>query len=135
MRQYFNLPTEKQYVNPPFEWYRHIDAHESEHVKQFESVKDTINEELPEAVKNQEPKVRKKYEDSGKRNTAMDALNKKWDSGFKVKELPPKVLEELEQKYGTNDGLEWGENAATKAALPLMEEAYKKLLDIYQSRK
>lgn len=65
----------------------------------------------------------------------MATLNKKWDPGFQLTTLPPKVLEELKQKYGTNDGLEWGENAATKAALPLMEEAYKKLLDIYQSRK
>lgn len=135
MKNYFNLPIKKQYENTPFNWYKHIDAHESEHVKQFESVKETINKELPEAVKDEEPKVGKKYEDSGKRNAEMDALNEKWNSGFKVKKLPPKVLAELKQKYGTNDGLSWGEADATKAAMPLMKEAYKKLLEIYQSRK
>ena len=135
MRRYFNLPTNQKYYNTPFDWHKHIDAHESEHVKQFESVKETISKELPETVKKGEPKVRKTYKDSEKRNTEMDALNKKWNSGRTLRNLPPKVLEELKQKYGTNDGLMWGERAATEAAVPLMEEAYRKLLEIYQSRK
>jgi hypothetical protein len=103
--------------------------------KKFESVKETINKELPETVEKVVPELKKVYDTQEKRNTAMDALNEKWAPGFRLTTLPPKVLEELEQKYGTNDGVKWGESAATKAAIPLLEEAYKRLLEIYQSRK
>lgn len=134
MRRYFTLSAKEQYGNDPFEWYKHVDVHESEHVKQFESVKETLNKELPEAVEKVVPELKKVYGNPEKRDKAMDELNKKWDPGFKLTTLPPKVLEELKQKYGTNDGMEWGENAATKAATEVMREAYNKLLKIYRSR-